>query len=113
MDQSFRLPLSGNVHQTINPWTWVFSGNNFAMFNVNLGRSGDPAVEEAVLDRLGFYGRQIGRIGDALAVLLTHVDLGALIHAEAKAIDALHKQVAEVAAIKAAHRTPKALPATA
>ncbi len=109
MDQSFRLPLSGNVTQTINPWTWAFTGNTVSLFSVNLGRSADPDIETAVLDRLGSYGRQIGRIGEALAVVLAHVDLGTLTPDETRAIDALQRQLADIAAIKAGRRAPKAI----
>jgi hypothetical protein len=104
MDETFRLPLSGNVTQTINPWTWAFSGNSFALFNVSLGRSGDPAIEEAVLDKVGTYGRQIGQIADALIVVLDQLDLGALNADQAEAIDRLRKQVAQVDQIKRERR---------
>jgi len=68
----FRLPLSGNVNQTINPWTWMFSsvGSQFGLINVNLGQSSDPELEAQILDQVGTYGKQIGQLGDAIRVLL-------------------------------------------
>jgi hypothetical protein len=46
--------------------------------------------------RSGSYGRQLGRIGDALEVLLKHVPLDGLSGPERDAIDALKGQLAEV-----------------
>ena len=70
----FRLPLSGNVTQSINPWNWVFNptGGQFGLVNIALGQSSNPAVEEEVLTDVASYGKQLGRIEDALLVLLAH-----------------------------------------
>jgi hypothetical protein len=70
------FPLSGNVDQTINPWTWIFSptGNRIGLINVDLGLSRSPEVEAEILARVGSYGRQIGRIGEAVEVLLRLVE---------------------------------------
>jgi hypothetical protein len=47
----FRLPLSGNVTQSINPWTWFFNpiGSQVGLVNIELrailepgGRAGGP-----------------------------------------------------------------------
>ena len=66
------FPLSGNVNQTINPWTWYlpFAGNQIGTFTINLGNAGNPAVEKNILDNVGTYGRQLGRMGDVLRILL-------------------------------------------
>jgi hypothetical protein len=99
----FHLPLSGNVTQTINPWTWFFNpvGNQVSLVSVNLGSSGDPQAEEQILEDVGSYGRQIGRIGDALRVLIAHVPLDNLSAAERTAIDALSAQLDAVDKSKA------------
>ena len=99
----FRLPLSGNVTQTINPWTWFFNpvGNQVSLVSVNLGSSGDPDTEQQILDDVGSYGRQIGRIGDALRVLIAHVPLENLSDHERAAIDALAAQLDAVDKTKA------------
>src|SRR2546430_10339923 len=69
-----RLPLSGNVTQSINPWTWMFNpvGSQVGLVNIELGQSSNPAVEEEVLSDVASYGKQLGRIEDALLVLLAH-----------------------------------------
>ena len=101
------LPLSGDVSQTINPWTWFIKtvGSQFGLININLGRSADPELEQRILDEVGTYGRQLGRIGDALGVLLDHVKLDGLKPDEAQAIAALRYQLDGIAQLKAQHRT--------
>ena len=97
---NFTLALApSQLTQSINPWSW--SWGDFSLFTVNLGQSSDPAFEARVLEQVGSYGRQIGRIGEALAVLLDRVDLSGLSPSEQAAVDDLRRQVAEVAALKA------------
>jgi hypothetical protein len=67
----FKLPLSGDVVQSINPFTAFMTGAQLGLVNIN-GQSGDPAVEADVLSDVATYGKQLGRIGDALAVLIAH-----------------------------------------
>ena len=102
----FKLPLSGNVTQTINPWTMFFNhiGSQMGLINVNLGTSSNPAVEEQVLSDVASYGKQLGRIEDALAVLLAHFKPErALTKAEDKAIRDLKRMVEDIADIKHRH----------
>jgi hypothetical protein len=98
----FRLPLSGAVTQTINPWTWVQNlfGNQFGLINIDLGKSSDPELERQILEDVGSYGRQLGQIGDALQVLLRHVRLENLNDEERRAIQAFHYQLDEIARLK-------------
>ncbi len=86
------------LSQTINPWSWTIG--QIGLFNINLGGSADPALESRILDEVGSYGRQLGRVGDALKVLLAHVDLGELKPDERRAIDALNLQLEHVDVIK-------------
>ena len=104
--QSVQLPLSGDVNQAINPWTWTFgsASSQVGLVNINLGRSSNPELEQEVLDEVGSYGKQLGRIGDALAVLLKHIQLAQLDDAERDAITALRFQLDEIARVKARHR---------
>lgn len=104
---AFRLPLSGNVTQTINPWTWMFNpvGSQIGLVNIELGQSSNPAVEQDVLTDVASYGKQLGRIEDALVVLLDHFrPERALTSKEEASITALKQIVAQVAAIKAKHQ---------
>ena len=100
-----RLPLSGNVTQAINPWNWMLNsvGGQFGIVNINLGRSADPELEEQILEEVGSYGRQLGRISDVLGVLLKHVKVDELSDDDKKKIWAFESQLAEIERLKARH----------
>ena len=113
---TFKLPLSGDVVQTINPWTAFLSpiGSQFGLININLGQSSAPDVEEEVLSDVGSYGKQLGRIGDVLIVLLAHFHPRTPLTAdESKAIDELKDMLAKIADVKAKHARPAVRPDTA
>jgi hypothetical protein len=105
----FRLPLSGNVNQTINPWTWMFSsvGSQFGLINVNLGQSSDPALEAKIIDRVGTYGKQIGQLGDAVRVLLDQLASKYPELKEQDAIVAVRLQLDAIDLLKREHRNEK------
>jgi hypothetical protein len=106
----FRLPLSGNVTQSILPWNWIFnpSGGQFGLVNIALGQSSNPAVEEEVLSDVASYGKQLGRIEDALSVLLAHFHPArALTGDEEQALSALKEMTDQIAAVKAKHGSEK------
>src|SRR5213082_580882 len=103
----FRLPLSGNVTQSINPWTWMFNpvGSQVGLVNIELGQSSNPAVEEEVLSDVASYGEQLGRIEDALLVLLAHFHPERELTAkEEAAIGDFKAIIEEIATVKAKHR---------
>ena len=105
----FRLPLSGNVTQSILPWTWMFNpvGSQVGLVNIELGQSSAPAVEEEVMTDVASYGKQLGRVEEALLVLLdTYQPNRPLSAAEDKAIEALRSMVAKVEDVKKRHRRP-------
>jgi hypothetical protein len=85
-DEDVQLPLSGAVAitQSLFPIT------------VNVGRSGSQATEKDVIS-VASYGRQLGRIGDALMVLIKRVDLKDLTPEEANAIGDLKCMLYEIA----------------
>lgn len=103
---NLQLPLSGDVTQTINPWNWFLRavGCQFGLININLGKTSDPELEERILNDVGTYGRQLGQIGDVVAVLLAHVRLDELKPDELRAIKAFQYQHEEIARIKSQHR---------
>lgn len=72
--------------------------------SINLGQSGAPPVEDEVLNEVGSYGKQLGRLGDALAVLLEHFEpKRPLERREKDAIDALKGMLVEIGEIKRRH----------
>ncbi|QDL94280.1 hypothetical protein FDP22_19190 (plasmid) [Paroceanicella profunda] len=101
---AFHMPLSGNVSQIFSQWSAFISaiGNSFSLVTINMGRSANPKVEQAVLEDVGSYGRQLGRIGDALAVLVAHFDPKTpLTPAEQDALDAFRCMLREIEKVKA------------
>jgi hypothetical protein len=102
----FKLPLSGDVTQTINPWTIFFNpmGSQLGLINVNLGTSSNPPVEQQVLTDVASYGKQLGRIEDVLGVLLEHFrPERALTDAEGKAIRDLKRMLENISEVKDRH----------
>ncbi len=95
-----RLPLSGDVLQNINPWNWFLKAGQVGLVNINLGRSADPDLEEEILNEVGSYGRQLGRIGDVLGVLLKHVQPEKLSEDDRMKIYAFKAQLAEIERLK-------------
>ena len=101
MTKSFQLALAPQkLWQAINPWTFYQQGAQFGFINIDLGQTPHPEIEQAVLDEVGSYGRQIGRIGDALEVLLRHIKIEDLTPAEQDALDILQGQLAAVRQVK-------------
>ena len=104
---TFKLPLSGDVFQAISPWTAFMSpiGSQVGLFNVRIGQSSEPAVEGDVLSDVASYGKQLGRIGDALIVLLAHFHPKApLTTEETAAIDDLKDMLRQIAEVKDKHK---------
>ncbi len=107
----FRLPLSGDVSQVINPWTMFFRsvGSQFGLINVNVGKSSDPELEAQILEDVGSYGKQLGQLGDAIKVLLDHViKLDQLNQEEKDAVEAVRYQLNEIDRLKRKRRDEKA-----
>lgn len=100
----FKLPLSGDVPVNVaafwNPFGIV--GSNFSFMNVELGQSSAPQVEQQVLKNVGSYGKQLGRVGDALRVLVEKLDENDLSKKDKKAIHAFLAMLDEIDDIKRA-----------
>lgn len=103
---TFKAPLSGDVIQAINPWQWVWnaSGGQYGLVNINLGRSSDPDLEQTILDEVGSYGRQLGRIGDVVEILLRAVDPKKLSEADQKKVRDFQVQLEDIRKLKDARQ---------
>lgn len=101
MTKPFQISLAPEkLWQAINPWTFYQQGAQFGLINVNLGQTPSPEIEQDVLNEVGSYGRQLGRIGDALEVILAHVKLEGVSTEEQDALKILDGQLAAVRRIK-------------
>jgi hypothetical protein len=105
---AFKLPLSGDVVQSINPFTAFMTGGQFGLININLGQSSEPKVEEEVLSDVASYGKQLGRIGDALIVLLKHFHPHN--KEEEDAINAVKEMLNGIATVKEKYKRPALRP---
>ena len=95
-------PFSGGVAQNILPWNWFANlvGNRFSWFTVNLGRSSAPEVEADILENVGSYGRQLGRISEVLEVLVARLPRESLTENERAAVEDFSAQMREIKRIK-------------
>ena len=69
---TFNNPFSGPVSQMfdfMNSW-FRSIGGQFGLVNITVGSTANPEAEKRILEGVGTYGRQLGRIGDALRVLV-------------------------------------------
>jgi hypothetical protein len=86
--------------QAINPWTFYQNGGQFGLVNIDLGQTPRPDIEQSILDEVGSYGRQLGRIGDALDVLMRHLKPEDLTEEEAKTLEVLEEQLVHIRCVK-------------
>jgi hypothetical protein len=84
----------GRLWQPILPG-W-FQGANFSLFQVDLGHTPNPDIEEELFEEIGTYGRQLGRLGDAVEILLKRAKLDDLSQEENDTLDDLRHQLAAV-----------------
>ena len=101
MPGKFQLSVAPEkLWQSINPWTFYQQGAQLGFINIDLGQTSNPETEQAILDKVGSYGKQLGHIGDALEVLLNHVKLEELTQAEQDAITILRGDLAKIRQVK-------------
>lgn len=88
-----------NLAQSILPWTW-FQGATFNLFSPVIGATRKPELEEEILDHVGSYGRQLGKIGDALAVLIALAPKTDLTEEQREALVLCEAQLLEIEKLK-------------
>ena len=105
------LPLSGDVNQWFRaiwePWTnWM---GQLGFVNINIGATSAPDVEEQIVTQVASYGSQIGRIADALDVLIAQqlADPAQLKVEQIAAFTAFRSQLEEVRRAKRVTRDAK------
>ncbi len=89
-----RAPLSGDVTQTIG------DHDQLGLINLNTTQAGDPALERRIVEEVASYGRQLGRLLDAVDVLIRHDTRGKLARDDQRALDELQRLRAEIDAVK-------------
>jgi len=97
----FKLPLSGDVTQAINPWNWwLRMMSQIGFININLTKSSDPRMERQIIENVAGYGKQLGRIIEALDAMVHHTDSTGWSAEQKKAIEEFTDIAREVAAVK-------------
>lgn len=102
----FKLPLSGDVTRTINPWTAIFSptGGQLDPVNVFPDQSSALSVEADVLTDGAGDDKQLGLIGDAMRVVLKYLPEDAdLSHLDRAIIKAPNEMLVDMDAVKRRH----------
>ena len=96
-----RDPLSGDVWQSFLPWNFLAKQmGQIGFININNAKTPAPELEQTILEEVGSYGRQIGRLADALDVLVGTLDWSRLDEPQLRAIMAFREQLTEVRGIK-------------
>lgn len=91
-----RAPLSGDVTQDITSSI----GGQLGLLNINPTRSGDPRLEQRIITQVASYGRQLGRLVDAVDVLAQRQPRHGLSEADIRALDQLQELAERIAGIK-------------
>ena len=99
MTMRVTAPLGGAVTQAFEIWSnWFDNVGQLGFINIDLGRTEKPELERRILQDVGRYGRQIGRISEALEVLIDQADLDRtkLSDAQIAALHEFREMVADV-----------------
>jgi hypothetical protein len=91
-----RAPLSGDVSEDIDASLIRSTGDQLGFININATRSANPELERRIVTEVASYGRQLGRILDAVAILARREQRGKLTGEERRAfedLEALHEEV--------------------
>jgi hypothetical protein len=104
----YGFPLSGDVTQAFRWWTSLWSQwmGQFGFININLAKSSEPALERRIVENVAGYGRQLGRMIEALEALLAHTDRTSWTAAQKKAYEDFRELADAIAAEKGAWIAP-------
>jgi hypothetical protein len=103
-----RQPLSGDVWQAINPWSWWLesTGQQVGFINIYQTEAGDPDKELEIVENVASYGKQLGRIVDALSAVMRHGSFSDLEPDEELTKQRFLEMADEIAAAKGKDTTP-------
>lgn len=98
--ENYYFPLSGDVNQ---PWSWLYQ---FFPITINEMKTDDPALEKKIVYEAASYGKQLGKMMEAVEVLAKHCEMGELNSDEAKVLENFGKMADKIAAIKGGYQAP-------
>jgi hypothetical protein len=102
-DASFPIQIAPDfVDQDINPWSfWLSPMRQLGMINVIEMKSSDPVMERTITENVAGYGRQLGRITEALYVLLANTNTAKFTDEEKEAVNEFTTMAEDIAVAKA------------
>lgn len=108
MSGSVQLPLSGAVSQSINPWEfWIRSmSSQMGLVNIRNVNSTDPALEQAIVEQVAGYGRQLGKISELLIMLVDRLSAEDLTPGQQTSVEEFREMMAQIERIKRKWRSP-------
>lgn len=102
-EASFPIQIAPDfLDQEINPWSfWLSPMRQLGMINVIEMKSSDPRTERTITENVAGYGRQLGRITEALYVLLANTNTAKFTDEEKEAINDFTTMAEDIAVAKA------------
>jgi hypothetical protein len=103
-------PFSGDVTQDYRPFTswwpaWFRTTmTQFGVVNIEEMQSNDPDLEKGIVNDIASYGKQLGRIVEALNAVCNHLDTGGWTQEEREAVQSFTRLADEIDAYKSAHQ---------
>lgn len=72
---NFEMPLSGDIHQSINPWElWIKTLSvQTGFINIKNVHSSNPELEQNIVENVASYGQQLNQVHQALLVLINNL----------------------------------------
>ncbi len=105
----FQFPFSGDLTQAINPWTWwLRMMSQIGFININMTESSDPGMERQIVENVAGYGKQLGRIVEALDALFAHTATSEWSADQKKALGDFLDLAKDIAAVKGDYIAPTA-----
>jgi hypothetical protein len=100
------LPFSGDVAQDYHPITsWFRSvSTQLGFINIKEMQSDNPDLEKRIVSEVGSYGKQLGRIVEALHAICEHLDTGRWAPDEQEAVKSFKRLAEEIDAFKGANQ---------
>jgi hypothetical protein len=107
---AWNWPLSGDVAQTFGTWWIKALSDQTGFINVNNVHSGNPRLEQRIIEEVASYGRQLGWIMEALDVVIGRLraeQLQGLTAAEREALQSFSDLARRVRALKGETSPPR------
>jgi hypothetical protein len=100
-----KAPLSGDVEQLIKMILSLNPVSQMGFININQMESTDSELEQRIVKEVASYGRQLGRVVDALEVLCKKVELDKLDKDDQEALTDFLGMAESIQKVKDGHKS--------